>query len=824
MNERRIRNQKGAAVTGLVLALFMFIMLIGFFAFDSSRLQMAQRELTATCDSASLAGTAMLTSAPIDNDDATATKLRDAQTKACAYARNMFQAGNMLGKSLSGATVVSPLSAVGVVGAPASCNVMVALADPLNQYVGVAPTFPDCLNGRAVMCYAGYTYSPVFLGIVGIQKVGLNANSGGGLPQVDAVLVFDNSGSMDDATNVTFVRRTWDSTIAKTGGAAIMNWSNNIVAPLAGPPLNSGQAQNATHGVVHYIEVPPPSATTHRLSDYLNHNYTNNPNGLALNVLPPMSLATADNTDSQVGNRYVLDKNLRVNTIPYAGIGVHGGITNGAVPTKWQKDYGTPPGNCTLAQGNGNAYGGYGSYWNESAPGMRVNDPSINGNAAYDTARITFRPSEHPTSIAGPIQYTAQNNSGTDAHVFTDLVVNIANPGSWPYTQPLNGPQTFVDTGNITFPSQEPDTLLAGQSFRFENLGVLVEAARGNLDSAANFNDALLDRGSFYTTIYPSASRINTALTSGHCGVNYQRAYQRLAMLYSQPIATAIDGANGGFFQKINSLTDCRFGFVGFSNAAQAMSSPSGPNFTTNGSAHGTASDSNNSFYIDASFGGGRNIRHMFTSQVTAGPENNTGIAGGSGTGFRQPRRVLAKSDTQPVSFGGVVGGMSSVTSNGAYNAPWSALSSSAQANGLENGRPLDQTDTAEALTTARAMFHNGANYDIATLSNNRPAGKHAIVLFTDGIPRGGIASTEASQTLTVAQACKGDGIAIFTIGLDVTGNPVLQAQQPVFLGNASTGLAGAAGNGGKFFPCASANTVKDAFSAVARRLTQGQR
>nr|MBP6747825.1 hypothetical protein [bacterium] len=82
MNERRIRNQKGAAVTGLVIALFLFIMLAGFFAFDSSRLQMAQRELTATCDASALAGTAMLTSLDISNDDATATKLQTAQAQA----------------------------------------------------------------------------------------------------------------------------------------------------------------------------------------------------------------------------------------------------------------------------------------------------------------------------------------------------------------------------------------------------------------------------------------------------------------------------------------------------------------------------------------------------------------------------------------------------------------------------------------------------------------------------------------------------------------------------------------------------------------------
>jgi len=44
MPNKKLRNQKGAAVTGLVLALFFLVMLVGFFTFDSSRVQMAQRE------------------------------------------------------------------------------------------------------------------------------------------------------------------------------------------------------------------------------------------------------------------------------------------------------------------------------------------------------------------------------------------------------------------------------------------------------------------------------------------------------------------------------------------------------------------------------------------------------------------------------------------------------------------------------------------------------------------------------------------------------------------------------------------------------------
>jgi hypothetical protein len=813
MNERRIRNQKGAAVTGLVLALFMFVMLIGFFAFDSSRLQMAQRELTATCDAAALAGTAMLTSAQTDNDDATASKLRTAQAQACGYARNMFQSGNLLGKSLINSQVVSPLSNVSQIGNPGDTRVMVALADPLNQYVGVAPNFPDCLQGRAVMVFAGYTYAPVFLGIVGVQKVLLSAYSGGGLPQVDAVLVFDYSGSMDDATYVTFVRRTWDSTIngAITGSTAgFVDYARDN----GNLPIPASQTNANNHGFVHYIEVPPPNSD-HRLSTYLNHDYAANGNGIELNVLPPQNLPLADNENSMVTNKYVFDWNLRVNTLPWNPLPPK----SGTIPGSWRNDYGTPPGNCTLDY----AGGGYGGFYTEGQNSTPVNMQFVGGptgNGAYNpNAQGVLQAQEHPSSSGvGYHKYIASVRTGADNHCFTDLVVNIANPGAWPYQQPLNGPNNFVDTGNIVFPSQEPDAALAGQTFRFENIGVLVEASRGNLDDVSYFNSALLTRGSRYTTFGSGAvDAASTGLTAAHCAANYQKAYQRLAMLFSQPIATALDGANGGFFQKINSLTDCRFGFVGFSNSS-AMANAAGPNYVSNGSAHSTSIVDPNSYYISTKYAAPKSIGVRYKGTNTTA-ENNTSIAGGSGSGFRQPRRALNKLETQVASFSGAVGGMSSTTLNG-FCRPWSALSSQTNADGLENGTPLDNTDTQEALNTAHLMFRNGSSYNVTSLANNRPAAKHAIVFFTDGVPTNG----QGAGTLSVANTCKGDGIAVFTIGLDVTNNPILQAQQDVFLGNYPTGLAGAAGNGGKFFKCATATTVKESFSAVARRLTQGQR
>ena len=64
LHRKSIRDKKGAAITGLVIALMFFVLMAGLFAFDASRVQMAQRELTATCDASALAGTAMLTHSP----------------------------------------------------------------------------------------------------------------------------------------------------------------------------------------------------------------------------------------------------------------------------------------------------------------------------------------------------------------------------------------------------------------------------------------------------------------------------------------------------------------------------------------------------------------------------------------------------------------------------------------------------------------------------------------------------------------------------------------------------------------------------------------
>jgi len=829
MNESKMRRQKGAAVTGLVLALFLFIMMIGFFTFDTCRLQMAQRELTATCDAAALAGTAMLTSQDISNDDTNDTKLLAAQQTASGYARNMFQAGNMLGASLVGSTTVSTYSATKVLGNPGDCKVMISLADPQNDYVGIPPTSPQCRNGRAIMCYAGYTYKPVFMSMIGVQKVGLNASSGGGLPQVDAVLVFDYSGSMDDATAVTFVRRAWDPNATPSNASSASSSLREMAL---------GGAGIANRGAVAYYEIPSALATGdgNRLSNYIRHNYTVNPNGLNVNVLPPMNLQLVDNTDSQATPHFAFDDRLRVNTIPYL-TGITYSNASNTLHSHFRADYGTPPGNCTLQPVFGGTFiGGYGKYW-DSNPNINSADNLTFGlaykpNATAAATDILQGPQTPTMGVAGA--YDPNNTANIPSNRrMTDLVVNIGSPGTFPYQQPLNGPNTFTGF-SYTFPSEEPDATIRGQQFDFENLAVVVEAARGNLDPDAavgtrRFQWAMLDRGS-NLYLSPAYTATPTGMTIAHVKTGYQLAYQRLAMLFSQPIATAVDGADGGFFQKINTLTDCRFGFVGFSNRAGAGGSAY--TFDSLGTDHGTGFSDHDSFYVSMQYNG-KDIRHMdrgyptnCTSPDRGDPsqaeENSTTLP--SGTGFRTPRHVLDKNEAQLTSVKSITGGRKASNITAGVCAAWSAFDNNADADGLENGRPVDNTDCGEAMTAAYHMFINPGSYDVGSINMSRAAGKHAIIFFTDGVPTSGDSGTEATEARSRADDCRTKGIAIFTIGLDVTNNPVLQSTQSAFLGSGSNGLAGKAKNGGKFFPCASADTVKQSFAAVARRLTQSQR
>lgn len=844
LQSRKIRDQKGAAITGLVIALMFFMLITGLFAFDASRVQMAQRELTATCDASALAGTAMLTSYDVSNDP-TYTKLANAQQNAAAYAFNMFQMGNVLGRFLQGrCTPVSTLSALGT-SVDGNCNVVLGLVDPKNNFATVSPTPPANANGRAIAVFAGYGYHPMFISFFGVGNVGITASSIGGLPQVDTVLVFDYSGSMDDLTKVTLVKRWWNPTPVNGftgtpgGGYDSQQWTvdpatiNPLIAAtpayvtqLNPVPINFyggkqpgivettfgnsvGGSGNVNRGCIQYDEAPHPSGNQ-SLQNYVGLDLTNFLQGTSLNVLPPQNLANSELGSTTPVDSLIVFKNFLRHHYT-------------------QNDYGSPPGNCPAWRRSG-------------ATTTLIHAPDIvcYGIHLYSVNNVTrlanppqsvMLPSSNLSSAQHYPSYSGRSGfspAANWANIYTDLVVNIANVSQYPPVQPAFGPDIFNGC-TATFPSGEDDPDIRSRTYTFNNIAVLVEAARGNLDANANLTGTGLHRG-YVLNCGPQAG------TNSYLGANsgmavqtgYQKAYQRMAMWYSQPIATSLDGADQGFFQKLSALCDCRFGFVGFSDSdpfqgtIPNMNSVATPHTGIWGGAQGTPSYSGkNSYYYDVNFVSAVALNR----RIWDGRHSATG--GGSGTlnrshenndvqpspnlpGFRIPRTPLNTGISQSQALNIVTKGAAAST------VAWSDPNSG---DGLYNGRPQSGTMCYEAMETARREF-SGALYD----GLSRAGSKRSIVFFTDGIPSGGISSSEATQTQGVADQCRTDGIAIYCIGLNMTNNAALKADQNTFLGNGSAGLSGRAKNGGRYFECSDVTEVKQAFSAIARRLTQSQR
>lgn len=831
LQSRKIRDQKGAAITGLVIALMFFMLIAGLFAFDASRVQMAQRELTATCDASALAGTAMLTSYDV-SDDPGYIKLANAQQNAAAYAYNMFQMGNVLGRFVQGhCTPVATLSALGT-STDGNCNIVLGLVDPKNNFATVDFNPPNNANGRAIAVFAGYGYHPMFISFFGVGNVGITASSIGGLPQVDTVLVFDYSGSMDDLTKVTLVKRWWNAMpVNGFTGADSLNWTVDAatINPIIGITLTQpaqvnlnlkvpglieagypgANAAQLNKGCIQYDEAPHPSGNQ-SLQNYVGLDLTNFLQGTSLNVLPPQNLANSELGTTQTGDQIIVFKQF-----------LRHHFNN--------NDYGSPPGNCPAFIAGGGSYvsvvgdtTAYGEHmYNGASPSTLSNPPQT---ASIPGGSLTS--AMHYPSYSGRSGKSGLTNW---RNIYTDLVVNIKNVAKYPPTQPAFGDDVFNGC-TASFPGSEDDPDIRSRTYTFPTLAVLVEASRGNLDSNANRNGTglhrgyVLNAGSFAGTNTYRSSYTDMAPQTG-----YQKAYQRMAMWYSQPIATSLDGADQGFFQKLGALCDCRFGFVGFSDSdpfqgtIPNLGSVATPHTGIWGGAQGTAAYSGkNSYYYDVNFQQaatlGRLIwdgRHSSNSggsgTMTRNHENNDTQSPSGLPGFRIPRTPLNTGISQSQSLNIVTKGSTASTA-----IPWSDPNSG---DGLYNGRPQSGTMCYEAMETARRHFQN-ALYD----GLSRAGSKRSIVFFTDGIPSGGVASTEATQTQTVANQCRTDGIAIYSIGLNMTGNPSLTADQNTFLGNGSNGLSGRAKNGGRYFECGSVDEVKQAFSAIARRLTQSQR
>ncbi len=843
----QLRTNRGMSIILLVIVLATVQLAIDFFVFNLVRILMVERQLNGICEAASLAGTSILAKLDVANDDSNHKRLAAAQKAACRCAENMVLRGHILGNIIDKAIDAGELPDLGKNLKQGCCQYIVTVASPDNNYSPV--NFGDP-SGRTISCYIVYGYKPIFLDFLGSVCYAVTGNCISGLPQIDSVLVLDLSASMDDQTAVTFVRREW---IRSPLGAG--SFPTGDVDP--------GKMNSSGCGIVQYVSLNCPMIP-HTLANYLGWQNNDNAGGAAddsevldgslVNVLPPQNLdKAASEPHGAITHPMYFDAYLRSHYSHYDSKLRYLPWEATQAPYLRAHDYGSPPGNCDLSVG----LGGNGDALTDMAGnavtfnhGTSNASPQINafGDLAwqYDNDQyFGYQP-----AAPGALHGLAENDPvpSADQQTFTDLVVNIANPSlsssgytanNSQYEQPLNGPDNFIGF-SYTFPADEPDFLLRNQTFNFPNIGVVVEAARGNLENTAilssglkNAQAALIDRPvSVNGNIFDMRS-IGTK-------DGYQRAYQRLAMLFTQPLASVLAAADQAYLQKLHKFADCRFGLVAFSSAGslsnnaiymrtigtlndQSANIPSGRSFYLFTAPYG------NRIYSNATYDGG---------QPTIDGLNDNPIPDGSGFGFRIPRVPLnanAENYLQCASQN-ILGqpGTSDQTTNTDLNAAGSS-------NSIYNCRAQSITDSGEALQTAYNMFHSDT-YNLDNSRNCRQAASKLIVFFTDGEPTGGITAEQAQTMLAVAgqghgsrysSTCEANGIAIVTVSLNLCKGKtydrrkehqliLLDDQQPD--SGQPGGIAWRAGHGGRYYACDSLDKLKPAFSEITRRYSQSQR
>ncbi|MGD9683113.1 MAG: VWA domain-containing protein [Candidatus Obscuribacterales bacterium] len=286
----RIRNRSGAAIFFLCLILGCIALpLISFFAFEVVRATAVKDQLRAICQAAALSGAARLAS----SDEADTAVTHQNVVDACL---ETFRANSIYERGLFDAFYASSKTH----NPSGNCSsLFVELLDP-NSTPAYQPVPMGDTRGTVVHTVGAYGLSPLFGSFLGIGgPFTIRAEGHSRVPQLDIVLCFDVSGSIDDETPVTFVKRYWATNPGRIQYAVSNSRSG------AG---NGGFAQ----GTLLDVLLPPPSGT-------------------GVNGMPPQNL---DEADSSANDGWLtFSRTLR-----------------GSPNT------GSPPGNYPSGNGTGNAY------------------------------------------------------------------------------------------------------------------------------------------------------------------------------------------------------------------------------------------------------------------------------------------------------------------------------------------------------------------------------------------------------------------------------------------------------------------------------------
>ncbi len=278
------RRPFGASFIALILSIAFFAVLpLSLFGFEMARAFLMQQQLTAVTDAATLAGTAALTGLQQSQS------LTTLQTNSMTVAAQNFEQNSILQTNLTSSNVQVNYNTA-TLSAPTQPGQAVVNITLLDATGNAQATGSDKVVSMRVQ--AIFTDNTIFHTFSDCFKISptitVSSTSNGGLPQVDMVLCFDISGSMDDATNVYFINRVWSGNGQATGAGGAGTVTYTQVAPSAAHPVES---------IADVVGAPEQGTT--------------------LDVMPPQQLSNpyfaAANSSTSNDFQYNFCENLRAN-------------------------------------------------------------------------------------------------------------------------------------------------------------------------------------------------------------------------------------------------------------------------------------------------------------------------------------------------------------------------------------------------------------------------------------------------------------------------------------------------------------------------------
>ncbi|CAN5540126.1 hypothetical protein BH10CYA1_BH10CYA1_18450 [soil metagenome] len=761
------RSARGQGIIALSMMVALIILpLLGILAFEVSRYQHGMQELQSVCDSAALAGAAMLVTSRFQKPADRMKRFQEATVAAENAFKSSFKSlqsetQDVLGGNLKKAVNVGVNGTLKLGTAPGDCTFKVEAVDPATLKVIAADQF----NAKAIRLTAEFSTRPAwdkFCGISSLFPIYRKATAG--VPMSDVLVCMDVSGSMDDSTRVSLVNRRFNLPIPYHQDLIdlynkYVPLKNDLIAYSAKYPFNSQKYPLYTNGVLTGYG-PPQPPNDYEKNYCLAHFYN------------PAKAAW----DAYIARRVYYGQQLN----PNFGKVEYGQVASGTlndIVTRPGYPYGTV-GNCLFPQNLNEINTFVGS------PDGNPSLPFFNARERYfqetGSAAILNPPPLPPPVTACQINTQPGFPSNYLCYCppapqgFSDIVVHVdGRANDVPQQQPLFGSLGPISPQAIAY--RKKRGAHKGETYLFNGIGYLVEAARGNLEPA-RFNQL---KTLFQNNI--SAGELPSSSKEG-----YQDAYFEMASQYCQPVATAVDALEN-FYQALNGAgSSVKFGLVSFETACATSS----PGFT-------------NTVIHDIANKLPGNIAKIDIDSTSPGPA----------TAKKYPILMLPLSDLQDPGVANV-------------NDPYASGQLSMNDIFEKYIVPLRSTNIAAALNQGLSILDK---------SPRKSYVRQVIVLITDGVPTvdlNGNPNPAAGEQLArdAAALARARQIPIFTIG--IAQNQTIQARQDLFLSATSPGgLATISGNGAKYFSVSQAtmasggsgqvNAISAAFLQVARGLVQ---